>query len=107
MKERVKMSTYSVLRSAIQNRQQVTCTYGGHHREICPHVIGRKGDQENVLAFQFDGSSSRGLPPEGEWRCMRVAGIEHACAQDGAWHTGHNHSQPQTCVDEIDIEVDY
>jgi hypothetical protein len=98
--------SYAVLRDAIVNKKQVTCTYARHYREICPHVIGKgKDGQEMVLSFQFAGQSSTGLPPGGEWRCMRVDEMSHVTSRPGAWHTGDNHSRPQTCVKDIDVEV--
>lgn len=98
---------YAVLRHAIENRLQVTCNYRGYYREMCPHVLGLKRSREQVLSFQFGGESSSGLPPDGEWRCMVVAEIEDAQSRAGEWHTSHRHTQPQTCVDEIDVEVPY
>lgn len=98
---------YQVLRQAIIGRQQISCDYQGHHREICPHAIGTKNGRAKMLSWQFAGQSSRGLPPRGEWRCMFVDEITNAVARDGAWHTGGQHAQPQTCVDEIDVEVSY
>ena len=99
--------SYDVLRAAIIDKQQVTCAYQGYSREICPHVIGTKNGQNKVLSFQFAGDSSRGLPPDGQWRCMFVDQITDAQANDGPWHTSDSHTQPQTCVDEIDAEVEY
>ena len=98
---------YAILRQAIQNKLQVTCTYRGYPRELCPHVVGTKDGRRQVLAYQFAGQSSSGLPPGGEWRCMVVDEVENAQAREGPWHTGHSHTQPQTCVDHIDIEVAY
>ena len=99
--------SYAVLRAAILNKQQVTCMYQGYGREMCPHVLGAKNGQDKVLSFQFGGESSRGLPPGGEWRCMFVDEITGAQTHDGPWHTGQSHTQPQTCVDAIDVEVPY
>ncbi len=100
-------NSYAILRQAIIDKQQVTCTYQSFHREICPHVIGMKNGREKVLSFQFAGDSSRGLPPHGEWRCMFVDQVQDAMARQGPWHTGGSHTQPQTCVDDVDVEVDY
>jgi hypothetical protein len=99
--------SYAVMRAAILAKQQVTCIYDGLQREVCPHALGRKNGKEQVLVFQFAGQSSRGLPPGGEWRCMQVARISNAAAEAGEWHTGTGHSRPQTCVDQIDVEVPY
>ena len=98
-------STFETIRQAMQNRQQVTCTYQGRHREICPHTLGYKNGQEKVLGFQFAGDSSKGLPPGGEWRCMFIEQIEQVAVQDGPWHTRDDHLRPQTCVDDIVEEV--
>jgi hypothetical protein len=99
--------SYELLRSAIQKKQQVRCMYKGRYREVCLHVIGTKNGRENVLAFQFAGESSSGLPPDGEWRCMLVDEISDIKVVDGKWHSRDNHSRPQTCVDVIDLEVDH
>jgi hypothetical protein len=100
--------SYAVLRDAIINKKQVTCTCQGLVREICPHVIGRgKDGQAMVLSFQFAGGSSKGLQPGGEWRCMRVDDITGAQSRNGPWQTGDNHNRPQTCVKDIDVEVTY
>jgi hypothetical protein len=98
--------SYQVLRDAIVNKRQVTCTYRGLAREICPHVIGTgKDGHEMVLSYQFGGRSSSGLPSGGEWRCMRVDEMSQVSSRAGPWHTGDNHSRPQTCVKDIDVEV--
>ena|SRR5665648_24584 len=98
---------YTVLRAAIVAKRQVACVYQGHTREVCPHVIGLKVGRRQVLSFQFGGTSSSGLPPEGQWRCMIVDQIESATSRDGPWHTSLTHTQTQTCVDDIDVEVDF
>lgn len=100
--------TYAVLRDAVLNQKQVVCNYRGYRREMCPHVLGRnRQGGEQVLSFQFAGESSSGLPLGGEWRCMPVDGITDAQSREGEWHTSHRHTQPQTCVAEIDVEVPY
>ncbi len=38
---------------------------------------------------------------------MVVESVINARAQEGEWHTGDNHSHPQTCVEDIDEEVNY
>ena len=97
---------YQFLRDAILHKRQVVCIYNGLRREVCPHMIGvGKDGSEMVLSYQFAGQSSKGLPAGGEWRCMRVADINDATSRVGEWHTGDNHSRPQTCVKLIDLEV--
>lgn len=100
-------NAYDVLREAVLAKSQVACMYHGYPREMCPHVIGTKNGREKVLSFQFGGGSSTRLPAGGEWRCMFVDEIADVRTQDGPWHTGHGHTQPQTCVDTVDVEVDF
>lgn len=101
------VDVYSIVRNAIAHRHRIIATYGGHRREMCPHAIGTKGGRQQALFFQFGGSSSRGLPPGGEWRCLPVAGLSDVVAVDGEWRTGAAPTQAQTCVDVIDLETDY
>jgi hypothetical protein len=96
---------FQVIWDAMQNKQQVTCIYQGRFREMCPHTLGYKNGQEKVLGFQFAGDSSKGLPPGGEWRCMFVAQISDVAARAGPWHTRDVHLKPQTCIDEIEMEI--
>ena len=98
-------SNYDILRDAILHKRQVVCDYGGHRREICPHVMGMKNGKTQVLSYQFGGTSRSGLPAGGEWRCMEVNRIGNPRTRDGKWHTGNRHTQPQTCIDLIDVEV--
>ena len=99
--------SYEIFRTAILKKQQVVCTYNGHERHVCPHVIGTKGGKAHVLSFQFGGTSSSGLPPGGEWRCMNFDAIANAKAHEGQWFTDGPHTKPQTCVDRVDVEVSY
>jgi hypothetical protein len=100
-------NTYAVVRQAIIDKHQILATYKGHHREMCPHVIGTKNGRQQALFFQFAGSSSTGLPPGGEWRCLPIDGLSEVISQPGEWYTGADHSQPQTCVDIVDVEIEY
>jgi hypothetical protein len=72
---------------------------------MCPHVIGSKDGQPRALFFQFAGSSSRGLPPGGDWRCLPLDDLTDVSTHDGLWHT-RAHSEPQRCIEEVDLEVD-
>ena len=65
-------ATYTLFRNAILAEQQLTCTYDGRHRELCPHIIGtNRSGEETVLAWQFAGDSR--LP---QWRCLRLANVQ-------------------------------
>ena len=96
---------YRLIRAAIEKEQQITCRYGGHYRELCPHIIGWTRGEETLLAWQFGGETSSVLPPGGEWRCLRVAGIRDVAARDGPWHTGARHRSAQSCVQQIDLDI--
>ena len=101
------MTIYADLRAAIAKRQPVRVTFKGTVRDVCPHVIGSKNGSEKVLTYQFDGFSSSGLPPGGEWRCMFIGDISSVSLINASWHSGTGHSRPQTCVDHVDLEVDF
>ncbi|QQO18130.1 hypothetical protein JJB99_17685 [Bradyrhizobium diazoefficiens] len=86
-------------------RQQVLCFYQGHPRAICPAILGHTNGQERTLAFQFAGSSRTGLPPEGEWKCLDVAGMSNVELRTGKWHAGSSHRERQRCVKVVDLDV--
>jgi hypothetical protein len=99
----VPRATYTLFRNAILREQQVVCVYDGRVRELCPHIIGtnRRGE-EVVLAWQFGGKSSGPLP---QWRCLKLAGVSNARARAGRWHEGGSHQTTQTCVSDIDLDI--
>ena len=95
--------TYTAFRNAILAEQQVICTYEGRHRELCPHILGlNKRGEEAVLAWQFAGESNGKLP---QWRCLRLADVRNARPRNGPWHEGGSHRTVQTCVSNIDLDV--
>ncbi|MGO9135665.1 MAG: hypothetical protein ACLP8A_16660 [Methylovirgula sp.] len=98
--------TYQLVLDAAKTRQQIMCDYHGHRREACPHVVGLglRGE-EMALIYQFGGTSSSGLPPLGEWRCLRLQEVVNLRVQQGAWHTDNSHLRPQSCVKQIEYEV--
>ena len=103
--------SYQIVRQAIIEKKQIHATYSGLHREMCPHVIGTKYGKQQALFYQFGGeSSSRPIQPDGSkenWRCIEIAKLSNVRIVDGAWHTAPDHSRPQTCVGEIDVEVEF
>ena len=101
------MSTLDIIVSAIQQKLVVTAMYQEYERIMCPHVIGYKDGVLNALFFQFAGGSKSGLPPGGQWRCVHVDELTDVRAEPGEWHTGPDHSRPQTCVDQVIAEVTY
>jgi len=97
--------TYELFAEAMAGRKQVLCTYDGYPRELCPVILGHSQGQEKALTHQFGGRSSKGLPPGGQWRCLFLAKVGDVRLQAGAWHAGDNHSQPQGCVETVDLDV--
>jgi hypothetical protein len=98
--------TYRHFAPAMRGRQQILCLYQGHPRELCPIILGHSGEgEEKALAYQFAGGSNSGLPPGGEWRCLFLAKVREAALRDGPWHSGSSHSQPQGCVEIVDLDV--
>jgi hypothetical protein len=96
-------ATYVLFRDAILGAQQIVCVYDGRRRELCPHIIGTsRSGEEVVLAWQFAGESSGPLP---QWRCLKLARVSEARAREGRWHEGRSHRATQTCVSEIDLDI--
>jgi predicted DNA-binding transcriptional regulator YafY len=98
-------ATFDIVARAILTRQQLTFVYEGHRRETCPHILGHRAAREAMLAYQFGGTSSRGLPPKGEWRCFYVDRMQDVRAREGRWHTGGSHQKTQACVDTFYLDV--
>lgn len=105
MRVPVPSPTYQLFEQAIRERKQIFCLYDGHPRELCPIILGHKKGQEKALTFQFAGKSSSELPPGGDWKCLFLAKVTNAQLRDGPWHAGNSHSQPQGCVDQVDLDV--
>lgn len=93
------------IRASMDAQSPVLCVYKGLNREICVHAIGTKNGRQKVMAYQFGGESSKGLPEGGEWRCLFVDDIESIVEIPGVWHTRDDHSRPNTCIDEVEFEV--
>jgi hypothetical protein len=98
-------SNYQLFREALLNGKQIVCRYKGYRRELCPVVIGHSHGKEKVLAYQFAGDSSSRLPPGGEWRCLDLFEVTDAEMRDGPWHEGKRHVSEQTCVKEVDLDI--
>jgi hypothetical protein len=101
---------YQTIRQAILDRNIVVATYHGHVREMCPHVVGTKRGRAQALFYQFAGGSTIELELDGSpsnWRCIIVDELQDVSIRKalGGWHTASNYSMPQTCVDQIDMEV--
>jgi hypothetical protein len=96
---------YELFAEAMGARKQILCTYDGFPRELCPIILGHSSGQEKALAYQFGGRSSRGLPPGGQCRCLFLSKVRNVQLRDGPWHAGDSHSQPQGCVEIVDLDI--
>jgi hypothetical protein len=96
---------YALFERAMRRRKPIACMYGGHRRELCPIILGHTQGQEKALTYQFGGGSSSGLPRGGEWRCLWVSKASDIQLLDGPWIAGSSHTQPQGCVESVDLDV--
>lgn len=97
--------TFDLFHRAIFDRKQVVCSYGGYSREVCPYILGHSGGREAALVFQFGGTSSKGLPKVGAWRCFYLDDVRDAALRDGPWYGGAEHRSQQSCVEHVFIDV--
>jgi hypothetical protein len=101
----VPSSIYTLFEQAMRTRKQIICMYDDCAREVCPVILGHSKGQEKALTYQFAGQSKSGLPPGGEWRCLFLSKVNKARLRDGPWLVGSSHTQPQGCVEIVDIDV--
>ena len=101
---------YRLIREAVTARQPVSAIYEQLPRLVCPHRLGHNSaGKARVLCYQYDGESSTGLEPSGSpanWRCMKLEKFSRVELMEGAWHTAPNHSRPQTCITEVDVDAE-
>jgi len=102
---------FNLIYKAIQNNLQVHADFDGHHRELCPHVLGYKKGSEQALFCQFGGSSkSQGLiaPQDAQWRCISVGQLTNLRVIEGPWYTLDTKKKKRTsCVDDVVIEIPF
>jgi hypothetical protein len=98
-------SNYHMFERAMRMQKQILCIYDGYPRELCPIILGYSQEQEKALTYQFAGKSKSGLPPGGQWRCLWLSKISNIQLRDGPWYVGSSHTQPQGCVETVDLDV--
>jgi hypothetical protein len=101
---------YQRLRTAIGSKRPIRATYDGRERWFCPHRLGKNREgQLRVLCYQYAGQSGSGLQPAGSpanWRCIAVEKLSRVELLEGTWYTAPNHSRPQTCVVDVDVDAE-
>jgi hypothetical protein len=96
--------TYELFAEAMAARRPVACIYQGHPRAICPIILGRSDGEEKALTWQFAGYGSKGAV-RGQWKCLSLADVRDAEIIDGPWQSGRQHKQAQSCVKDVDLDV--
>ena len=99
-----------LLRVAMGRRRSIAAVYDGRIRLRCPYRLGwnREG-QRRVLCYQYGGARASGLDPRGarsNWRCVAVDKLSKIELLEDVWHTAANHSRPQTCMVEVEMEME-
>ncbi len=97
--------SYELFARALLERRQILCTYDGYRRELCPIILGHTKGEEAALVYQFAGKSKSGLPPDGDWKCLRLAKTGDVRLRDGPWFVGDSHQRAQVCVEVVDLDV--
>lgn len=101
---------YQLLRTAAVNKRPIHGTYDGLDRWFCPHRLGRNHEgQLRALCYQYAGRSDSGLQAAGSpanWRCIAVDKLSRVELLEAEWHTALNHSRPQTCIAEVDVDAE-
>jgi uncharacterized protein YutE (UPF0331/DUF86 family) len=96
---------YRLFERAMAERKQIVCVYDGYRRELCPIILGHSQGEEKALTYQFGGESKSRLPRGGEWKCLWLSGVSDAQLRDGPWHVRSRHTQRQSCVEIVDLDV--
>jgi hypothetical protein len=100
----VPTATYKLFEKAMRTRKPVVCIYDGYPRAVCPIILGHSDGAEKSLTYQFGGTSSDG-PVFGDWKCFSLAKVGDAEITDGPWRSGDSHKASQTCVKEVDLDI--
>ena len=96
--------TYELFAEAMAGRRPIACIYGGYPRAICPVILGHSEGIEKALTWQCAGYGSKGAV-RGQWKCLTLEEVSNAEIIDGEWRSGHEHRQAQSCVKDVDVDV--
>ena len=91
-------------------KRPIRATYHGRDRWFCPHRLGRNHKGHiRLLCYQYAGESGSGLQAAGSpanWRCIALEKLSRVELLECVWQTAPNHSRPQTCVAEVDVDAE-
>ena len=102
---------YRLVWTAVSGRRPIVAVYHSRRRLLCPHRLGRSAEGElRVLCYQYGGDSESGLQSVGSpanWRCLALEKLSRVQLLEGVvWRTAPNHSRPQTCVQDADVDAE-
>jgi len=101
---------YRLVWTAVVSKRPIRAIYHGRDRWFCPHRLGRNHEgRARALCYQYRGESVSGLQAAGSpanWRCVALEKLGRVELLDDVWHTAPNHSRPQTCVAEVDVDAE-
>src|SRR4051812_43005815 len=101
---------YDSIWTAVASRRPVEWQYHRRPRLFCPHRLRRnKAGYLRVLCYQFGRESESGLEPAGSaanWRCVILEKLNQVKLIEGCWRTAPNHSRPDSCVVDPDIDAE-
>ena len=101
---------HQLVYAAVVGRRPLAAVYDGCRRLLCPHKLGwNRSGQLRVLCYQYGGKSVSGLQPQNasaNWRCLALEKLSAVELLDDAWHTAPNHSQPQTCIERVEVDAE-
>jgi arginosuccinate synthase-like protein len=96
---------YQTIWRAVRERKVITFAFDGKHREACPIILGYSSDgRERVLAFQTGGETSPGSKLPG-WRAFDLSEIGDLQLSAGRWAGGERHTQTQSQIRFVDVDV--
>ena len=94
--------TYKLFAEAMMKLRPIECRCDDYPRTICPIILGHTNGQEKALTYQIGGRSSGAVP---DWKCLTLSKVQDPGITDGPWRSGHRHSQAQSCVKDVDLDV--
>jgi hypothetical protein len=101
---------HQLVYAAVVGRRPLVAVYDGCWRLLCPHKLGwNRGGQLRVLSYQYGGESVSGLESQNSpanWRCLALDKLSAVELLDDVWHSAPNHSQPQTCIEHVEVDAE-
>lgn len=99
------MTNYDTILSSMEMGKPVRVVHNGHERFMCAHTLGTTNGYQQALFYQYAGETSNGPITSPEWRCLKLYDISSIEIIGDPWHTGRNHSRPQTCVKQVAAQI--